>query len=563
MEFAMSTSVANGVSLSPGLVQVGADLAARLQKNFDRLERDDYRPGATYIAPEWPGDFVGRVIYSLAALQRRTGRAARFLDGFVDSLPALTNARGYLGPAEDVIDEQALSGHGWLISGLVEHALLTNDPRHLRTAERMVDGLVLPLRGRVQAYPKSPDQRTFDGHIYGTSTNVSGGWRLSTDIGCAFISLEGLVRVAHATGRADLRELIAEMHAAFESIDLVAVSAQLHASLTAARMFLQHHAACPNPALLATARRVYDLFRRTAITENYANYNWFRRPTWTEPCAIVDALILATELFRQTGEARYLDDAHHIYFNALGFAQKPHGGFGCDSCLGAEATFLYPIMFDVVGCCNMRGSLALTHLVDYAYLAGPDALMVPFFFDSTARIPFADGQIDVRQQTTYPTGGQVQLTIQSTTAPSAKTIRLFVPPWTAGRFTLSLNGEPVPSGGAAAGSVMQATFADSFVGLTRRWQAGDRLELQLPMELRTTPLMNPNSLAGLHTYRHGPLVLGVHDGQGMRERQGLHLVGPGRYRAAGPNPIDLYPLNDAYRLAEDAARNDRKKVLFR
>ena len=179
-------------------------------------------------------------------------------------------------------------------------------------------------------------------------------------------------------------------------------------------MFLQHHSVRPNPAFLATARRVYQLFRTTAITENYANYNWFRRPTWTEPCAIVDALILATELFRHTGEAAYLDDAHHIYFNALGFAQKPHGGFGCDCCLGSEATFLYNMMFDVVGCCNMRGSLALTHLVDYAYLASAGALAVPFYFDSTARIAFPDGQINLRQLTAYPLEGRVELSVEST-----------------------------------------------------------------------------------------------------------------------------------------------------
>ena len=210
--------------LSPGSIQVTGDLAARLSRNFDRLERDDYRPADKYIAPEWPGDFVGRVIFSLAALQRRTGRQARFLDGFVKSLQPLTNARGYLGPAEDLIDEQALSGHGWLISGLVEHSLLTGDAKHLQTAERMVDGLVVPLRGKMHTYPSRPDQRTFDGHIYGTSTNVTAGWRLSTDIGCAFISLEGLIRVAHATGRDDLNQLIIELHSVFDTLDLVAVS---------------------------------------------------------------------------------------------------------------------------------------------------------------------------------------------------------------------------------------------------------------------------------------------------------------------------------------------------
>jgi DUF1680 family protein len=536
----------------PGRVRVAGDLQARMEKNFDRLERADYRPAREYLAPEWPGDFVGRVIYSLAALQRRTGRQARFLEGFVESLGPLTNARGYLGPAEEVIDEQALSGHGWLIAGLVEHALLTGDERHLRTAERMVDGLIRPLRGRMHTYPRKPEERTFDGHIYGTTTNVKDGWRLSTDIGCAFISLEGLVRVAQATRRDDLNALIMEMHATFDAIDLVAVSAQLHASLAAARLFLTQHSVHPDPALLATARRVYELFRQTAMTENYANYNWFRRPTWTEPCAIVDALLLASELFRHTGETHYLDDVHHIYFNGLGLAQKPHGGFGCDCCVGSEATFLYNLMYDVVGCCNMRGALALTHLVDYSYLVGPQSVLVPVYFDSSAQIVFPAGTLALEQRTEYPLGGKVEITVGSTTLGQPTALQFFIPPWTKGQFALFVNGQPV-AGAAPHG----------FASAEGVWQSGDRITLALPMELRTQPAMNPNALQGLFTYRHGPLVLGVWEGNGMRERESLHPVGPARYRADGPNAIELYPINDAYRLTDSAAQSDRKKILFR
>ena len=39
------------------------------------------------------------------------------------------------------------------------------------------------------------------------------------------------------------------------------------------------------------------------MTATYENYNWFgngHKETWTEPCAVVDSLILALELYRLT-----------------------------------------------------------------------------------------------------------------------------------------------------------------------------------------------------------------------------------------------------------------------
>ncbi len=402
-------------------------------------------------------------------------------------------------------------------------------------------------------YPRRPEQRVFEGGQIGNLTNENEGWMLSSDIGCAFIALEGLVNVAIETGRDDLKALIWEMFDVFRGIDLVAISAQLHSSLTAARTFLLFHAIAPDQAIIDRAKRVYALFREQAITENYANYNWFGRPSWTEPCAIVDAFALAVDLWRHTGDPRYINDAHHMYYNALGVAQKPHGGFGCDCCVGSDSTFLQVHYYDVVGCCNMRGSVGLSHAVECTYACASDTLTIPFYFDSRADIAFPDGKLTLAQQTTYPLEGNVTITVKSSTLAVPKTLRMFIPEWADhAAIRLRLNGRPV-----------SVEINDGFAMFRHQLRNADRLELGFPLGLRTEKTMNANNLQGLITYRHGPLILGAPLSDAYRDRQNLIMKSPGTYTAQGTNPITLNPINSVFRLTEEAATRQRTKILFR
>ena len=537
-----------------GNVRPAGELATRLDLNFDRLEGEEYQPRQEYVGGDWPGDFPGRLILALSHLERVTDRNAKYLERIVRELPAQFNAQAYLGEVLPGFDEQQLSGHGWLVSGLIEHWKLTGREESLHVAIRITENLFLPLRGRIGTYPRKLEQRVIGGSYGGNIAATIGDWRLSTDIGCAFIALEGLVRVAIETNRDDLKALVCEMFEVFEAIDLIEISAQLHASLSAAGMFLEYHAAFGHAGMLGVARRAYHLFRTTAITENYANYNWFRRPFWTEPCAIVDSFRLALGLWRHTGEAHYLDDAHHIYFNALGFAQKPHGGFGCDNCVGAEASYLETRYFDPVGCCNMRGSVGLAAVVEHIYLRRPDdSLILGFYFDSRAELDFADGHMSLVQETRYPLEGRITLKILTSSVTTEKALHFFVPPWVDwGKIGLKVNGR------SAAPAV-----ARDFLIVKALWKAGDEIELSFPIVLRTQPPINQHSLLARYTYRHGPLVLGVYDLHSTRDRTGLREVAPGRYRASGLDGLELYPLNDSYRLSEASAQKDRKRVLFR
>ena len=109
-------------------MSVGGELLIRAMKNFDRLESEIYQPENVFIdykhsTPDvWAGDKEGRIILGLVLEARATHRTPLYLEKIIQMLPKRMNAKGYLGQIyENTIDEQQLSGHGWLLRGLCEY----------------------------------------------------------------------------------------------------------------------------------------------------------------------------------------------------------------------------------------------------------------------------------------------------------------------------------------------------------------------------------------------------------------------------------------------------------
>ena len=118
------------------------DLAYRMVKNYARLEGKEYRPEQIFDIDKngWPGDWEGRTILALALLARSTGRTPAYLDAILEKLESEFNERGYL---KDILpagmaNEQQLSGHNWLLRGLLELYLWRGDAKIRRWAQAIV-----------------------------------------------------------------------------------------------------------------------------------------------------------------------------------------------------------------------------------------------------------------------------------------------------------------------------------------------------------------------------------------------------------------------------------------
>jgi len=502
-----------------GRVTAGGDLAHRTAQNFTRLQADIYRPPAMWRQTNWkswPGDFEGRALLAVTLLARATGSEPDYFPAMVAAYSAQLNAQGYFGPLLDLhaINEQQLSGHGWLLRGLCEYYEWKREPASLAQIKAIVRNLALPLRGCYAAYPIDPALRGqaaggVDGHLSGQQSN----WIVSTDTCCAFIFLDGIAHawvVLKAAGDASafaLKALIDEAIARFLQVDLVAIQAQTHASLTATRALLRIYAEIGDAKLLQAAKERFRLYRAMAMTEHYANTNWFGRPeTWTEPCAIIDSFMVATQLWQHTGFAAYLEDAHLIWFNGVGRGLRDNGGFGTDTCVGAKSPFIKVRSYEAYFCCTMRGGEGHARAAQYLYFTQPaklgiPVLTVPFFADSSANIDLGHGPMKLRQTTAYPYSGRVQIEVESATPQVPTRVRFFCAGWSA-NHTLTLNGrqlrvthEPSESGGTFLSTIFTPKPTDVLI-LDQTLTVGSRGPI------------SPSTPRGSYAFQAGPLVLG-------------------------------------------------------
>lgn len=540
------------------------DLRRRAMLNYDRLETEDYRFPNVFRDGEysWPGDWEGRTILALVMLAQATGREPAHLAEIMARLPERLNAGGYLGPlaVSGVADEQQLSGHSWFLRAMAEYHQWKGDGFSLRVIEDTVRHLLLPVRGLYERYPVEPGDRKPTGEAIGSLfERQAGDWRLSTDVGCAFILLDGASHAYQLLRWPELGELLDEMIAKFRSIDLAGLSFQTHATLSALRGILRHFETTGDASLLAIARETFALYTREGMTEHYANYNWFGRPEWTETCAVVDSFIVAVELWKHTGEAAYLELAHGILYNGLGYGQRPNGGFGCDCGLGAFGDILHPKegLFEAYWCCTMRGGDGLSRAIGYGYFEDADGcgVTLPFPGDSETEIRLSEGRLTLRQTSAYPVEGRVRLEVADSSVERAIAIRIFVPSWAERtKVRLRVDGEET------AAAVSQGFLVWS--GVPR---AGLTLELVFPVGLRWGAPLNVHSMPGRRSLYHGALLLGTENAEAppivsLDPLQLQHVEGA-RYRDPSQH-VFLRPIRDLLELSMEQAAGDRRQVLF-
>lgn len=589
--FAAPAARVNPQPIPFGSITAGGDLAHRTAQNFSRLQADIYRPPLVWRQTNWkswPGDFEGRALLAVTLLAQATGSEPDYFPAMVAAYPAQLNDDGYFGPKLDLhaINEQQLSGHGWFLRGLCEYYEWKRDPATLAQISKIVRNLALPLRGKYATYPIDPEMRaqaaapTNPGAVDGHLSGQHGDWAVSSDTGCAFIFLDGIahawvvLNAAHDPSAPALKTLIDEAIARFAQVDLVAIKAQTHASLTATRALLRIYSATGDAALLRAAQDRYHLYRTTAMTEHYANTNWFGRPdSWTEPCAIIDSFMVATQLWQHTGDAAYLEDAHLIWFNGIGRGLRANGGFGTDTCPGFTSPFVKVRSYEAYFCCTMRGGEGHARAAQYLYFTQPGELTVPFFSDSVATVDIGTGPVKLRQTTNYPYGGQVRIEVLSMHAPSPVRLRLFAPVWTL-NHRLSVNGQEV-----------QTSLQNGFLTARLTPKPGDVVQLDSDLHVGPREPVNPKAMPGYYAFRAGPLLLGsapngpvttpsvypepAHPAADrpatfaeLHVRRDAHLeeIQPGMYQVPGGYLRRINDLNDSYADRKDPCP---RQILFR
>lgn len=546
------------------------ELGMRSTLTSMRLEGTVYTTKNAYapIDEAWPGDKEGRIILGETLICRSNGKEPAYLDEIIDMYEKKTNELGYLGPImpDGEYNEQQLSGHGWLLRGLCEYYIWKKDERIKGYISNVVNNLFMKTKGKFDTYPIDASQRVYAGEECGEIANFIDGWHLSTDIGCAFIPLDGLSQ-AYELFREEplgdsLCELLVEMIDRFKEIDLLEICAQTHATMTATRGIIRMYELTGKEEYLQLAQNYFELYINEGMTADYQNYNWFGRPQWTEPCAVIDSFMVAMQLYKNTGETSYVDKAQLIYFNGMGREQRYNGGFGCDSCLGHEngsGDIIKISTVDSYWCCSMRAGEGLARVSQYSYMIDEEnrTVCVPLLTPSKAVLKMSDGEVEIVQSTGYPYNGKTVFKILKNTLEHEVTFKIYVPEWV---------GE------------IKGNIDDAYFDLSNDIEADNTVELTVMPEtkcfgitfdvpFRLTQPEGNNNLKNKIMPMHGNLILGVSFDGREREKDSIDVdfsavsyFKDGVYFAGDEQ---LMPLNTVYMIPNDSQLWDnRVKVLF-
>lgn len=337
------------------------ELNDRINLNYKRLaDSPYYQIGEVFSKDDydWPGDKEGRALLAFVSHYKINGKIIPCMTQMIEKLPSKLNSKGYLGTVySDRIAEQQLSGHSWLLRGLCEYYEQFSDDYAITVIKSITENLYLPTKGIYSTYPI--DRSEIDeGGVSGSETGTCGKWLLSSDIGCAFMSIDGLSHAYEITRDSRVKELLDEMIEVYLSIDKISLRVQTHCTLTAARGMTRMFSLLRDEKYKNGAQEIFYLYMNGGgMTYTYQNLNWWRRPdTWTEPCAVVDSLMLALELYKSDENESYRKFAARIYHNGFATLQRDNGGAGTDTVVTNDSPwdYLKAQMYEAPFCCSMR-----------------------------------------------------------------------------------------------------------------------------------------------------------------------------------------------------------------
>jgi hypothetical protein len=486
-------------------IAIGGELAEMLNV-LDKRLRDPYFHHDSLITwfthESCPGDAYGRTLLAWVLLAQALKKPNPHLQTLIERLPEHINSEGYFGALHSDIetDETRLTSHNFLVRGLCEYTEWSKDRSVIPIIEAIARRLYLPLRQTIASYPDHCDRRFIQRReaLVGMEEGIVGRWRVSTDTGSLFFSLDGLSHVLRLMPGQEIEETAASLVDRFALLDGVELKMHTHSYLSACRGLLRLYEALGKDRYLELAKERFAIYKQRAWTADYQNWNWFSRPVWTEGCAVIDSFILATQLWQLTGDVAELQDAHRIYWNGLRHNQWPNGGYGTTTCLGADGNPFLRYGEEATWCCTMRGAEGLTWAARCSTFVADEMIVIPFFFANRLQLVFPDGHMAVEQETLYPNSGKTVLTVRQSDVQKRKIIAFFIPEWVdCSSIRLVVNGRSI------------ATKVDSgFLTLDKRFQTGDQITLTFAIGLRRTHADQTGGESGWQTFFHGPLMLG-------------------------------------------------------
>jgi len=226
-----------------------------------------------------------------------------------------------------------------------------------------------------------------------------------------------------------------------------------------------------------------------------ADYELPNKTAYNETCAAIGNVFWNQRMFLLHGDSKYIDLLEKVLYNGLISGVGLDGqSFFYTNAMQVTNGFTHPQLessrsgWFECSCCPTNMARFLPSLPGYVYAQKADNLFVNLFIAGVADMELKNRKINIRQQNNYPWNGALAFDINPETS-MRFALRIRIPGWAKGKaipselyafqnkpaakISLKLNGKAIVY-----------TIENGYAVINRLWQKGDKVQLDLPMEVK-------------------------------------------------------------------------------
>lgn len=241
-------------------------------------------------------------------------------------------------------------------------------------------------------------------------------------------------------------------------------------------------------------------------------YELHNHSAYCETCASIANVYWNQRMFLATGDAKYVDVLERALYNGVISGVSLSGDkFFYDNPLESMGQHERAPWFGCA-CCPGNVTRFMASVPMYMYATQENSVFVNLYIASNSTVKLGENEIELDQATEYPWEGKVKLTI-TPQKPVDFALKLRIPGWAenepvtgsdlytftsqeADKYTVSVNGKAVKS-----------KAYEGYIAIDRQWNAGDIVELTLPMDVRRVKAHEKvKADEGLLAIERGPVV---------------------------------------------------------
>jgi DUF1680 family protein len=246
-----------------------------------------------------------------------------------------------------------------------------------------------------------------------------------------------------------------------------------------------------------TVQKVHQSYGRDYQLPNFSAHN--------ETCANIGNVLWNWRMFLLTGDSKYADIVELALYNSVLSGVDMKGTkFFYTNPLAATTDYPYHLRWEggrteyisKSNCCPPNTVRTIAEVNNYMYSVGEKGLYINMYGGNALNTELQDGtKIKLEQTTNYPWDGKIVIAIKESTDKQVA-IYMRIPGWSKG-FSLSINGSYPKVRDMDGGFVIEE----------RKWNAGDKIELNLHMDailIESNPLVEETR--NRVTVKRGPIV---------------------------------------------------------